>query len=131
MISRCNNKSIECFPRYGGKGISVCPRWRKFDNFYSDMGPRPTDRHTLDRIDGTGNYEPGNCRWATVHEQNVNRKSTVMIEYHGKSLCLKDWAKELNIGHKALHFRIRVKHWDIERAFTTPISSSSIVRSCR
>lgn len=129
MLSRCYNKKVACYPRYGGRGISVCRQWRQFSSFYSDMGPRPSSKHTLERKDNAGNYEPDNCKWATLHEQSVNRRSTVFIEYHGKTLCLKDWAKILGIGHKTLHFRIRVKHWDIDRAFSTPVSFSQIVRS--
>lgn len=74
MKSRCENRNDRSFKRYGAVGISVCGRWRdSFENFLHDMGPRPAGR-SIDRINGAGNYEPGNCRWATRSEQNLNRR---------------------------------------------------------
>jgi hypothetical protein len=75
MMSRCFDSWNASYPRYGGRGITVCKRWLTFNNFYADMGDRP-EGLTLERIDNDGNYEPGNCKWATVAEQNRNRSSS-------------------------------------------------------
>jgi hypothetical protein len=72
MKARCSNQDHGSFARYGGRGIMICPRWMKFENFLADMGKKPSSRHSIDRINNDGNYEPSNCRWATRKQQAAN-----------------------------------------------------------
>jgi hypothetical protein len=74
MIRRCTNKNTKRYKHYGGRGIEVCKRWRDFANFFADMGHRPSSKHSIDRINNNGNYEPSNCRWATSVQQHANQR---------------------------------------------------------
>ncbi len=80
MRRRCRDPHHKDFDRYGARGVTVCDRWQDFWAFIDDMGPRPSARHSLDRIDNEGPYEPGNCRWATATQQGRNRRSTILTE---------------------------------------------------
>lgn len=104
MIQRCTNPNAPNYHRYGGRGITICDRWRKsYDNFIKDMGPRPTTDHSIDRIDTNGNYEPGNCRWATRSEQQRNKRSGIpkeiidrMVQERSEGLSCQAIADRLN-----------------------------------
>ena len=80
MMTRCSNKKTKCYKNYGGRGIKVCKRWLKFENFYNDMGCRPSNKHSIDRVNNDGNYEPSNCRWATIKQQANNRRNKKIKE---------------------------------------------------
>jgi hypothetical protein len=107
MRSRCQDPNNRAFKNYGGRGIEVAERWEKFDNFWADMGKRPSKKHTIERIDNNKHYDPSNCRWATSQEQARNRRTNRWIEYDGRKMILKDWAKELGISHAALAYRLK------------------------
>jgi len=117
---RCSNKSSPAYPDYGGRGIKVCERWCSFENFIADMGPKPTPKHTLDRINNDKGYEPGNCRWATRAEQSLNRRVNRLVSYQGKTLCIAEWSRELGMSRHVLARRLNLG-WSAELAFTTPI----------
>lgn len=120
MLHRCNCESSEVYHNYGGRGIAVCESWRKFENFYADMGPRPTPKHSIDRIDNDGNYEPGNCRWATSKQQHRNKRRTIHLTFRGETKSLMDWAEALGVSHELIRARIRKLGWSVEKALTTP-----------
>lgn len=105
MINRCLNKSDPRYSSYGGRGIQVCDRWRIYQEFLFDMGERP-DGRTLDRIDNNGNYEPGNCRWATNKQQARNRRTTRTITANGRTMSIAAWSEALGISPTTLCYRI-------------------------
>lgn len=120
MINRTTNENSAGYSEYGGRGISMCERWRNsFEAFLDDMGPRPSSRHSLDRINVDGNYEPGNCRWATPLAQMRNTRWNRNITWMGKTQCLQAWANELGMSSKLLSERLRTG-WSVDAAFTTP-----------
>ena len=123
MISRCENPKMPSWPNYGAIGISVCERWRKsFSNFLLDMGKRPTKAHSLERINVRGNYEPTNCKWATIKEQNRNRTDNRFIEVFGKRMCVSAAAELYGVNHGRLYNRI-YNGWPPEAAITFPVGS--------
>lgn len=108
MKERCVNPRENRYEDYGGRGIAVCDRWlHSFQYFLADMGPRPSPKHSIDRIDNDGNYEPGNCRWATKAEQAVNARSNVNITASGKTLCAAEWGRRIGIDKGTLYRRVR------------------------
>lgn len=119
MRARCRNPQDEAYSRYGGRGITVCAAWgESFEQFLRDMGQCPTGL-TLDRINNDGNYEPGNCRWATYTQQSRNRRSNVTIEMGGVRRCVAEWAPIVGIRATTIYRRIRYG-WSGEDAITIP-----------
>lgn len=120
MKNRCYNKNDPHYLRWGAKGIAVCDEWRNdFQAFYDwAMSHGYSDKLTLDRINSNGNYEPFNCRWATVKEQNRNKKNVKFIEYNGESKLLDEWAEMFGIKPKTLWMRLYFYNWPVEKAFT-------------
>ena len=119
MLGRCMNPNEPCYGRYGGRGIAVCERWRKFEHFFADMGPCP-EGLTLDRRNNEGNYNPCNCRWATRTQQARNRRSSHIITHNGKSLCIAEWSEVLEWPYYIIQNRLRYG-WSAERALSTPV----------
>lgn len=114
MKNRCLNPSDKRYADWGGRGIKVCDRWlHSFENFLNDMGKKTSRLHSLDRYpDINGNYEPGNCRWATMSQQNRGKRNNVWIEYNGIKKILSDWAKEFNITISTLSEQLETKPFD-------------------
>lgn len=107
MRQRCENPNDTGYSRYGARGIRVCETWAKFEAFFADMGARPSSGHSIDRIDSDGDYEPTNCRWATIGEQNRNTSRNVYVEHDGRRMVLKDWAREYGVPYMTLKARYR------------------------
>lgn len=118
MHQRCSNPKSTAFKNYGGRGIAVCEQWDTFQNFLYDMGGRPSLKHSLDRINVNGNYEPKNCRWSTPKEQVNNKRKGSGIGYpryiteKGVTMNLADWGKELGLTREAIRIRIK-RHGNI------------------
>lgn len=117
---RCENPNNKDWHNYGGKGVKVCKRWADFVNFYDDMGPRPTSKHTIERKDGDGNYCPDNCVWAVMKVQQRNRNNNQLIEYEGEQKCLAEWAEILDMNYYNLWDRLFRSGWTVTMAFSTP-----------
>ena len=110
MLQRCNNPNRNDYKYYGMKGIKVCERWYEFENFISDMGLRPSNKHSIDRFpDKTGNYEPSNCRWATAKEQANNKTNSISVNYEGNLISLKELSKIKGINYGTMLYRYHKK----------------------
>jgi hypothetical protein len=134
LVDRCRNPRHKQFKDYGGRGITVCERWKKFENFLEDMGRKPFPRATIDRIDNNKGYSPVNCRWATFTQQNRNRRSTRYLTYNGETRCMKEWAEEYGINYGTFKWRI-YQGWSMKRALGLGLSSvdravSGTTRGC-
>jgi hypothetical protein len=122
--ARCYNRKNPAWYRYGGRGITVCDRWfNSFEAFFEDMGPRPSSKHSIERIDNNGNYDPRNCKWATRKEQNRNTRQNVLLTFSGKTQCIAAWSDEFGITWNTLWQRLK-RGWSVERALTEQVRYS-------
>ena len=118
MVNRCRNPNSPNFARYGGRGITVCDRWlTSFAAFLADMGERPSLEHSIDRIDNSKGYEPGNCRWATAKQQCRNTSKNVRLTFEGRTQCVSAWAEELGVSVGTLFGRI-ARGWPDDRVIS-------------
>lgn len=116
IIKRTENKAARNYADYGGRGIAVCERWRQsYDNFIADMGPRPSEKHSIDRFpDKNGNYEPDNCRWATSTEQGRNKRNNNLLTVDGETRCVTEWASIKGLKPHVIYSRKRLGWTDRE-----------------
>jgi len=122
ILQRCENPSDKNYKNYGFRGIKVCDEWHKFIPFCDwALASGWQKGLQLDRINNNGNYEPGNCRWATPQENSRNRRNNRMITFAGKTQCLAAWVDDTGIGYFTLRDRINRYRWPIERALTEPV----------
>jgi hypothetical protein len=125
IIDRCTNQKCPSYKWYGGRGITICERWRlSFVAFLRDMGLRPSPHHTIDRIDNNGPYCPENCRWVTIDQQARNRRNNHVVTLHGKSQTLTDWLQEFHLSEHVYWARVSRYGWPVIRALTTPVRTN-------
>jgi len=118
LRSRCYNPKNKKYPDYGGRGISVCDRWRfSFENFIIDMGLKPENKYTIERIDNDGDYEPLNCKWASPKEQARNKRNTIIVFYNGVAKPLIEWCEKLGLKYDNIRARKNQKKISAQEAF--------------
>jgi len=109
MVARCYNKKNNSYKNYGGRGIKVCKRWLKFENFYKDMGPRPNKSFSLERINNNKGYSKSNCKWATPEEQGNNKSNSVFYLYKNKKITISIVSRMLGLNKNTIYSRIKRK----------------------
>lgn len=121
MKSRCLYEKAPNYAEYGGRGITVCDRWlESFENFLADMGVAPP-KHSIERLDVNGNYDPSNCKWATKSEQNNNKRTNHVLTYQGRTQTATQWARELHMSKSVILGRLNRSGWTVEQTLSTPI----------
>jgi hypothetical protein len=130
MVQRCCNPNNKSYHRYGGRGITICDRWRHgedglsgFECFFADMGDRPTRKHSLEREKNDQGYHPNNCKWATRKEQQSNIRSNRKVLFEGTEMTLSELSRRSGIHFDTLKYRIFKKGWPVARAVTAPLLS--------
>ena len=118
MRERCERETSKAYDHYGGRGIYVCDRWKEFANFLADMGHRPSPKHTIERRNNDGNYEPSNCCWATRTEQQNNRRANIRITLDGTSMTATQWDRAKGFKPGTISSRLQ-RGWTEEEAINT------------
>ena len=129
MKKRCLNPNATQYKDWGGRGIKICDRWlgeSGFSNFLADMGNKPSEKHSIDRINVDGNYCPENCRWATAKHQANNTRRNRMLSAFGRVQTLSEWAAETGVAEHCVRLRIDRYNWSTEKALSTPHRSSTL-----
>lgn len=122
-MTRCYNTRHHTYKKYGARGIKVCQQWRNsFDAFLKDVGHAPTIKHSIDRVDNDGDYEPSNCRWATHVEQANNRRNNHFCEMNGVTMTIAQWCRKLDIRDGVVRDRLALG-WAARDALTSPIAT--------
>lgn len=129
MFTRCTNRKHDSYHRYGGRGITVCKRWVSFTRFLSDMGWRPTSKHSVDRVNNNKGYSPSNCRWSTIAEQSRNRENNKYLTFSGTRMTVTDWAQRLGMPQSTLWYRLVRLKWSVKKALATPTQKHGPVGS--
>jgi hypothetical protein len=120
MIARCERPSSQRYSSYGARGIRVCERWREsFEAFLTDMGPKPSQSYSIDRVNVHGNYEPENCRWAPKKIQQRNTQRSRTVEFRGERMSLPDAVERAGLNYSMVKRRLQ-NGWTDERALTEP-----------
>jgi hypothetical protein len=131
MKARCTDPHHSAYPWYGARGITVCAAWQdSFEAFLHDVGERPSPTYTLDRIDNSRGYEPGNVRWATRAAQMRNTRDNRWLEFNGERMIITDWARRLGITPATLHTRL-ARGWPLAKALTAPADQHPPLTHCR
>lgn len=127
MRQRCENPKHRSYARYGGRGIRVCGRWQSFAAFVEDMGTPPSPRHSIDRINGDGDYCPGNCRWALPKTQRRNSSANVRLTLNGDTATIAEWSERTGLDGRTIRARLRLG-WTTERALVEPTKANGVRR---
>jgi hypothetical protein len=117
MRQRCLNRNNARFADYGGRGISICEQWSSFEVFRADMGDCPSGM-SLDRIDNNGHYESRNCRWVSMRQQQLNKRTNHWISWNGETLAISEWARRLSMTPTSLRRRLTSELWTLGDALT-------------
>jgi hypothetical protein len=120
IVARCTNPRHKSYADYGGRGITVCQRWMRFETFISDMGPRPSGKHTVERVDNDAGYQPENCVWALQAQQAVNKRNNRHITHDGQTLTVSQWAAAVGLKAATIYTRLH-NGWSPAAAITTPL----------